>query len=230
MNLFFRLRAAFFPHPIAWLVFYHILKYELRSPDHLFRRCDNLEYYKVYNFPPSKMVEYALDYLRPSTANIKYWNLYRRQHAKPYGGGSGFPDRDRNFLIQSGCKTVLDFGCGQGLRKYTSPLVGLRYDPCVPKFWNLPLHQVDALVSFDVLEHIPENELKIIAKWIKLYARKCVILGIATRPAKAILPNGENAHCTVRTPDWWANWTNDLPFKIRRLPGDENYIVLHLSR
>ena len=33
--------------------------------------------------------------------------------------------------------------------------------------------------------------------------KKFVYLAICTRLANAILPNGENAHCTVKEPDWW---------------------------
>ena len=37
----------------------------------------------------------------------------------------------------------------------------------------------------------------------KTEAKKFVYLAICTRLAHAILPNGENAHCTVKEPDWW---------------------------
>ena len=34
-------------------------------------------------------------------------------------------------------------------------------------------------------------------------ARKFVYANIACYPAVKLLPNGKNAHCTVRPPQWW---------------------------
>ena len=35
------------------------------------------------------------------------------------------------------------------------------------------------------------------------HAKKLVILNVACYEANALLPNGENAHITVRSPHWW---------------------------
>jgi hypothetical protein len=35
-------------------------------------------------------------------------------------------------------------------------------------------------------------------------ARKFVFANIASYPAAKILPNGENAHCTIRPVEWWS--------------------------
>ena len=35
------------------------------------------------------------------------------------------------------------------------------------------------------------------------FAKKLVIINVACYPARALLPNGENAHITVRHPIWW---------------------------
>jgi hypothetical protein len=34
-------------------------------------------------------------------------------------------------------------------------------------------------------------------------ANKLLIVNVACYKAAALLPNGENAHVTVRSPDWW---------------------------
>ena len=41
------------------------------------------------------------------------------------------------------------------------------------------------------------------------YARRFVYVNVACYPAEKRLPNGENAHCTVRPPEWWAKLYGD---------------------
>ena len=53
------------------------------------------------------------------------------------------------------------------------------------------------------MEHIPEDIVPKALDTIYSKAKKFVYLAICTRLAHAILPNGENAHCTVKEPDWW---------------------------
>ena len=53
------------------------------------------------------------------------------------------------------------------------------------------------------MEHIPKEQLPQVFAHIFGKAQKFVFLAICTRPAIAILPSGENAHCTVKEPDWW---------------------------
>ena len=53
------------------------------------------------------------------------------------------------------------------------------------------------------MEHIPEVQLPQIFEDIYTRAERFVFLGIATAPAKAILSNGENAHCTIENIGWW---------------------------
>jgi hypothetical protein len=229
------MHSTLYWHPLLWLVFYEILKFDLESEDHTFKRCDNLEYYKVFDFPMSKVVAYAHRYLQPSTANTKYFDLYfnhHRQHA--YGGAANFPDRDVNFLLTNGCSDIIDFGCGQGNRK-NSFFIWTKYDPSVPEYNKIPRRSFPGLVSYDVLEHIPEDELPVTAEWLELLASECMVLGISTRPAcqeRGILENGENAHCTVQTADWWVAKIRELlpGFEMVRSFPSKGYTVLHLKR
>ena len=77
------------------------------------------------------------------------------------------------------------------------------YDPAIPEYETLPEGQFDGVISFDVLEHIPKEQIPETFQIIFSKAKKFVFLGIATAPAKAVLPNGENAHCTVEPIGWW---------------------------
>ena len=73
----------------------------------------------------------------------------------------------------------------------------------------------DLIVLFDVLEHIFIGDLKLVVSDIYKYAKELVILQIACYPASATLPNGENAHITVRNPVWWKgfidSFSSDFP-------------------
>jgi hypothetical protein len=53
------------------------------------------------------------------------------------------------------------------------------------------------------LEHVPENELPTCWEIFKLLKPKTMFLVICTRKAGQILPNGTNAHKTVKPVDWW---------------------------
>lgn len=108
------------------------------------------------------------------------------------------------------CKTLLDYGCG-GAKLYVEHAVdrvvwgvnAYLYDPNHPKFNELPDHQFDMVVCTDVLEHIPELCVPDVLHRILTRARKCVYLNAAEYPAVKTLPNGENAHVTVRPLAWW---------------------------
>ena len=110
--------------------------------------------------------------------------------------------------------TVLDYGCGgsdwsaadfdpesgQSALQYFQLQQAWRYEPAR----NIDERQIaDCVVSFDVLEHIFISDVPSVLRDIFSYASKLLVLNIACYPAAAKLPNGENAHITVRDPLWW---------------------------
>ena len=117
--------------------------------------------------------------------------------------------------------SCLDYGSGKG-RQYTTPLVdkrsrgkhyqGLReywnldvhcYDPAYAPFVELPDGPFDAVLCTDVLEHCAEQDIEWIIADLFAHARKFVYASIACYPAQKRLPNGENAHVTVKDAQWW---------------------------
>lgn len=109
-------------------------------------------------------------------------------------------------------QSLLDYGCGKGLqyseRKYHEKWGGLLpapYDPAVPQFSTKPTGTFDGVICTDVLEHVPESELPQVLLDLSGYANKFVFVAIATFPSKKILPNGMNAHVTVKDTEWWMN-------------------------
>lgn len=110
--------------------------------------------------------------------------------------------------------TVLDYGCGgsdwsaAGFHEETQQSAidyfGLekvyRYEPAR----TIDERQLaDCVVSFDVLEHIFITDVPSVLRNMFSCAKKLLLLNVACYPAAAQLPNGENAHVTVRAPVWW---------------------------
>ncbi len=84
------------------------------------------------------------------------------------------------------------------------------YDPAVVDYATPPVGTFDGVYSTDCLEHIAEEDLPWIIEEIFSYATKFVFLTVATVPAKKNLPNGENAHVTLHTPEWWMTLIDDI--------------------
>ena len=61
----------------------------------------------------------------------------------------------------------------------------------------------DCVMCMDVLEHIYISDVPTIVNELFFLAKQLLIINVACYKAAALLPNGENAHITVRNPDWW---------------------------
>jgi hypothetical protein len=110
------------------------------------------------------------------------------------------PDLDR--------LTIVDYGCGPhgGLRQSLGEQV-IPFDPFVEAFSTPPWDRdFDLLFSSDVLEHMPIGQIdRLIDKLVASRAQH-VFLNISTRPAHKHLPNGANAHLTVKPTRWWLDY------------------------
>ena len=143
---------------------------------------------------------------------IEQYKQYHKEH-NDYGNGGGLKFYLQHIvdLVQdTKSESLLDFGCGkaEGYLEYNhhehwGDIMPALYDPAISKYETLPEGTFDGVMSFDVLEHIPEIQIPETIYQITKVANKFVFLGIATAPADAILPNGDNAHCTVEPIGWW---------------------------
>ncbi len=120
----------------------------------------------------------------------------------------------RPFFEQFGIATTLDYGSGGSdwLAPGFDPATGqsaleyfkLEHIYCYEPARNMDQRQlVDCVISFDVLEHIFVADVRAVLHDLFRYAGKLLIVNVACYPAAAKLPNGENAHVTVRAPQWW---------------------------
>lgn len=127
----------------------------------------------------------------------------------------------KRLIEQTGARTILDYGSGKG-RQYEPQLVRdgsggqwpsvmdywdveevVCYDPCYAPFSKLPDGKFDGVVCTDVLEHCPEEDMPWIIEEIFGFATRFVFTNVACYPARKRLPNGENAHCTIKPVEWW---------------------------
>ena len=123
-----------------------------------------------------------------------------------------FKEAVSRAFIHSEINSVLDYGCGgsdwenqilfdgQSAKTYFKVDVVKRFEPAR----DLDERSlVDAVVCFDVLEHIFVSDVPNVLRDIFQYAQKLVVINVACYEANALLPNGENAHVTNRHPIWW---------------------------
>jgi len=137
-----------------------------------------------------------------------------------------------------GSETILDYGSGKGRQYGPVTIRGSDgtsfdsiqafwrvnsitcYDPAYKPYNTLPDGTFDGVVSTDVLEHCPKEDMPWIIEEIFSFAREFVFLNVACFPAKKTLPNGENAHCTIEPVDWWKGLLDDA---VARHPGLRYY-------
>lgn len=126
------------------------------------------------------------------------------------------------LLRSFGGRTVLDYGSGKGRQYARLPVDiempdGRRFED-IPSFWGatvtcydpgcetlatLPPGPFDAVICTDMLEHCDQEDLPWILTEMFASAGKLVYASVALYPAQKTLPNGENAHVTLRPADWW---------------------------
>ena len=143
-------------------------------------------------------------------------------HAEAYNGRStvAFARLIKDIINKNQIKTMLDYGCGKGffydnsfeikglkinsLRDYWDAKIDL-YDPCYEKNSFIDESKIyDLVISIDVLEHIPTQDIDWVLENIFSKAKQYVFINVACYSAFALLPNGANAHINVNDQHWWA--------------------------
>lgn len=128
-------------------------------------------------------------------------------HAKTkFGKRRKLPAMLEEYIAEKNPSSILDFGCGKGnlvntlKEKYPNKVI-FGFDPANPEY-DKPLHNVEMIVSTDVLEHIEPHFLADTLLEIKANSKYMFHL-ISCAPAKLILPDGRNAHLIQESPVWW---------------------------
>jgi hypothetical protein len=148
---------------------------------------------------------------------IKEWvDRFEARTILDYGAGKGMQYEWRDLVLSDGRKV-------QNLQHFWGVESIVRYDPAYLPFSRVPEGRFDAVICTDVLEHCHDADVPWILDELFGYAHKFVFGNIACHPAKAKLPNGENAHCTIRPETWWHE---RLAKAGRRHPGVRYRFVL----
>jgi SAM-dependent methyltransferase len=155
----------------------------------------------------------------PSPRYLELVKEYGNMHLTADGMFNGrslvkFVDIIDNFLKRRKCKTLLDYGCGKGylytddflkvtdqINKPVSAIWGLEnytlFDPGYEEHSKRPEGKFDAVISTDVIEHIPESDVMWVIDEILNYSSNMVFINIACFKALKTLANGDNAHISV---------------------------------
>jgi len=136
------------------------------------------------------------------------------------------------LVARHGARTILDYGSGKATLYQPAPgqdpdsrfKVMPRwsnaevtcYDPGYQPFSGPYADHYDGVITTDVLEHIPAEDIPWVLHHLFAHATKFVYAVAACFRAKKILPDGTNAHCTIRTADWWAG---QMALVARAYPG-----------
>lgn len=138
--------------------------------------------------------------------------------------------RIKRLIDQAQADTLLDYGCGKG-KQYDPNPIGVSnvgrfdsildywdvavhcYDPAFRPFSDLPAGRFDGVISTDVLEHCPEEDIPWIVDEMFGFAKHFVFANVACYPAKKRLPTGENAHITIRPAEWWRTLLSEIASK-----------------
>jgi len=120
----------------------------------------------------------------------------------------------KKIFLELKIETVLDYGCGgsnwdapnfdpdtgESAKQYYGLTKVNRYEPAR----NIDERKVcDAVLNFDVLEHVFISDVPFVIRDLFKNAKKLLIVNVACYKAAAVLPDGTNAHITVRDPQWW---------------------------
>ena len=161
--------------------------------------------------------------LNPSPTSLKLIEYYKELRSKNVFKGISLIKHMKSIgdqIKKYKCKTLLDYGSGKGLlysKEYSyidsildKPIQeywGLEshqcYDPGHPEHSKYPINKYDIVISVDVLEHIPEEDLTWFIKEILSLSKEVVYINVACYPALKIFKDGTNVHVSIFEPKEW---------------------------
>lgn len=137
--------------------------------------------------------------------STEYAAIQARFHVdRPDYGTSGANYSEQVFQMAQRLQTrdILDYGCGKCTLQASLPFPIQNYDPFIQQHSARP-NPADIVVCTDVMEHVEEDYVLNVLLDIYSLANKAVFFEIATGPAKKVLPDGRNAHITIKSTNWW---------------------------
>lgn len=202
-----------------------------------------LDYMKLYGFRGVEISKHEIDAGRQDVLAFAFKRdlpdyrdhiaAYMEMHATRYYGNSA---TELHLSTVAGVvravqpQSILDYGCGRsdlvahfwydGKRKIA------RYDPAIPAIKTLPDGKFDIVLVCDVMEHVPMAYVDKVLIQIRAKSDKAIFT-ISTKPSRAKLPDGRNAHVTLLTHAEWRRWIAEYFGPVAELPSAaEHELVL----
>ena len=141
--------------------------------------------------------------------------MYEEMHQKRYGvTAADHLEQIAGLVRANKPNSIIDYGCGQaGFGNYFWRDGERRiylYDPAIPQYKDFPTGSAfDLALCCDVMEHIEMRHVDRVLEEIRSVSRNAIFT-IATKPARAKLPDGRNAHVTLLSPEEWREWIEDV--------------------
>jgi hypothetical protein len=156
---------------------------------------------------------YGLDDLTSAAYRAQ---LVRLHSARSWGADGGkHTAAVRELWSKYKPATVLDYGCGEN-RLAESLKAEFRisgYDPGIPERASMP-KPCEMVICTDVLEHVEPAKLDAVLDHLWRITGKVAYLVIDVKPAKAVLPDGRNAHLSLHEPQWWISKLMTIGWKL----------------
>lgn len=142
----------------------------------------------------------------------KYQAEYEWLHAQ--GAFPGFSvnthkNQIKHIIDLTESSHILDYGSGMGYQ-YSINQFDIFwkvevdcYDPFYPPFKHLPNKLYDGVISIEVMEHIPEEEIDLALSEIFEKAKYFVFVSVNLSPANKTFANGDNVHVLLKDKQWW---------------------------
>ncbi len=198
----------------------------------------NIKYQYIRNSLSSININYSRE--KPSDRYYELSNQYEIMHKKSvkeknltFAGIVTFlrvaPFIKKSFRNKN-ISSMLDYGGGQGKQYILENLHdsnGIKYqnmknfldinsvkiyDAGRPDTFENLGKTYDAVICTDVLEHCDKLDLPWIISELFEHTKKYLFATIATYPAVKMLPNGENAHCTIENSKWWSDLFSKIAY------------------
>lgn len=165
------------------------------------------------------------------TPEYRALNAEMHERVPAYGtGGHKWADVVRSIVVETGAKSVLDYGCGKGtLRAALRPIKVHEYDPAV-QGKETPPSSAGVVVCTDVMEHVePECTDAVIAHLCGL-ATRAVLVAVACRPSNKLLADGRTAHINVQPPAWWHERFSAVGPFVQLASAEDEYVALWVKK
>jgi hypothetical protein len=161
-----------------------------------------------------------------------YLKVLREMHAVHPWGTYGW--RYLNDFLPAfnalGCSSLLDYGSGieslrQAVEACKLPIDVRCFDPAIEGREAAP-EPADYVVCTDVMEHVEVEFVPQVLQHIHTLAVKGAFLNIGLAKARRVLPDGRNAHITLKPATWWLKEISKSPWAaVETRPGRKLYAV-----